>query len=271
MNLGALQKTFREVRLATLIFACAVAVVEAFLAAVLPTFVDEAAGQVLKVPFVRNMLSALLGAELGDSVGPAIVLPLVWAHPLLLALLAAQEITFCTRLPAGEIDRGTIDVLLALPVSRWNLYVVETAVFLAAGGFTILAAVAGHKFGNLFVPPEFVLSWSQLLMIVTNLFALYLAVGGVAFAVSTMSDLRGRAIGVVLAIVLSSFLLNFLAQFWAPAESVSWACVLTYYQPARVVRGGAWPIGDIAVLLTIGTACWLIGAAVFRRRDICTV
>ena len=271
MNRGVLTKTVREVWVATLIFGGAMAVLEAFLSSVLPTFVDETAGQILNVPFIKNMLTALLGAEIGDNLGPGLVLPLVWAHPLVLGLLAAQEITFCTRLPAGEIDRATIDVLLALPVSRWNLYVVETAVFVGAGALVMTMGIAGHRFGGLFAPTEFVLSTRVLLMIVGNLFCLYLAVGGVAFAVSSLSDLRGRAIAVVLAIVMASFLLNFLAQVWAPAKSISWAGVLTYYQPAVILREQAWALRDIAILLAIGVSCWVFGAVAFVRRDICTV
>ena len=271
MNRGVLTKSVREVWVATLIFGGAMAAVEALLSGVLPTFVDEAAGQILKVPFIKNMLTALLGAEIGDSVGPGLVLPLVWAHPLVLGLLAAQEITFCTRLPAGEIDRGTIDVLLALPVSRRELYLIETVVFVGTGAFVMMMAIAGHRFGGLFAPPEFVLSTRILLMIVGNLFCLYLAVGGVAFAVSSLSDLRGRAIAVVLAIVGASFLLNFLAQIWAPAKTISWASVLSYYQPAVILREQAWAVGNMVVLLAIGGSCWTFGAVAFARRDICTV
>lgn len=271
MNRGVLTKTVREVWVAALIFAGAMAVAEAFLSSVLPTFVDETAGQILKVPFVKNMLTALLGADIGDAVGPALVQPLVWAHPLVLGLLAALEITHCTRLPAAEIDRGTIDVLLALPVSRWNLYLVETAVFVGAGALVMCMGIAGHRFGSLFVPPEFVLSTPILLMIVGNLFSLYLAVGGVAFAVSSLSNLRGRAIAVILAIVLASFLLNFLAQMWTPAKTISWAGVLTYYQPAMILREQAWPIRDVLILLIVGASTWAFGAVVFIRRDICTV
>ncbi len=271
MNRGVLTKTVREVWVVTLIFAAAMAAVEALLAGVIPIFVDEAAGQILKVPFIRNMLAALLGTEIGDAVGPAVVLPLAWAHPLVLGLLAAQEVTHCTRMPAGEIDRGTIDVVLALPVSRRDLYVVETAVFVGAGAFVMMAGIAGHRFGNLFAPPGFVLSTRLLLMIVGNLFCLYLAVGGVAFAVSSLSNLRGRAIAVVLAIVMASFLLNFLAQMWAPAKTISWASVLTYYRPAMILREQAWPVSHMAVLLAIGVSCWTFGAVAFARRDICTV
>jgi len=47
------------------------------------------------------------------------------------------------------------------------------------------------------------------MLVMANFFGVYLAVGGIAFLVSALSDRRGRAMAVVFAIVLASFLLNF--------------------------------------------------------------
>jgi hypothetical protein len=97
-------------------------------------------------------------------------------------------------------------------------------------------------------------------------------VGGLAFLVSAVSDRRGRAIAVIFAILLASFLLNFLAQLWRPAEMVSFLSLLSYHKPLIVMRsGGAWPLGDMTVLFGFAVATWLAGGIWFARRDICTV
>ena len=76
----------------------------------------------------------------------------------------------------------------------------------------------------------------------------------------------------VLAVVLASFLLTFLAEFWEPAKTISFLSLLNYYRPALVFQeGGAWPLGDMIVLLAIGGVFWTLGGVIFERRDICTV
>jgi ABC-2 type transport system permease protein len=103
------------------------------------------------------------------------------------------------------------------------------------------------------------------------LYCVYIAIGGISFLVSSLSDRRGRAIAVVFAIVLVSFLLNFIAQFWEPAKRFAHLSVMTYYQPALILRSGEIPSTNIAVLIAIGTLTWLVAGEVNRRRSICTV
>ena len=89
--------------------------------------------------------------------------------------------------------------------------------------------------------------------------------------VSSLSNRRGRAFGVVFAIVLVSFLVNFLAQLWEPARSLAFLSVLNYYRPLLILRDTSWPLTDMLVLVAVGGVLWLAGMLIFARRDICTV
>ncbi len=270
MNRGLILKSARELWATTLLFGLAVAGFEMLLTYVVPTFFTDIEF-VMQMRFVRMIFRGLLGTEIGDVVGPTLMTSIAWVHPIVLALIWAHEITICTRLPADEIDRGTIDVLLSLPVSRTRIYVCATLVWLASGLFVLGMGMAGNLIGSRFAGSEQLTSMRQLVIIVANLFCLYLAVGGIAWLVSTLSDRRGKALGVAFGIVVASFLLNFLAQFWEPAQAVSFLSVLSYYRPLSVVQGGAWPMGDMLALAGTGVVLWLVGACVFARRDICTV
>jgi hypothetical protein len=108
-------------------------------------------------------------------------------------------------------------------------------------------------------------------MVMTNLYGVYVAVGGMACLVSALSDRRGRAMAIVFSIVLTSFLLNFVAQFWEPARHVAFLGVLEYYQPARILQSGDFPTQNVAILISIGGATVLLGGEVVARRSICTL
>ena len=101
-----------------------------------------------------------------------------------------------------------------------------------------------------------------------NLYCVYLAVGGIAWLVSAGSDRRGRAIAVIFALLLISFLLNFLAQFWAPARQIAFLSVMHYYQPARILSSGHFPYRDVLILSVSRAASWMLGCEVFARRNI---
>jgi ABC-2 type transport system permease protein len=246
--------------------------VEFALGYVLPKFGAQMSEQWLQMSFLRGIIQAMLGSELGDRMGPQMFQSMAWVHPVPLALVWAHATICCTRVPAGEVDRGTADVLLGLPVSRWDVFFSETFVWLLGGAAILLAAFVGNTLGGLNLPPGAGRpDMACLLIVLVNLFCLYGAVGGLAWLVSALSDRRGRAMTIVFVVLLTTFLLNYLAQFWAPAERLVFLSPLHYHRPVMVFGNGAWPWKDLAVLLGAGAAMWVAGGAIFARRDLCTV
>jgi hypothetical protein len=110
----------------------------------------------------------------------------------------------------------------------------------------------------------------RLAQVAVNLLALYLAVGAGALCLSAAGSRRGRAVGVIVAVLVGSFVLNFLAAIWSPARSVAFLGVLNYYQPLPIIAGGQWPVRHLAVLLLSAATFWTAGLVVFARRDIRT-
>jgi hypothetical protein len=109
------------------------------------------------------------------------------------------------------------------------------------------------------------------MLVMVNFFSVYIAVGGIALLVSALSDHRGRAVAVVFAILLASFLLNFIANFWQPAKRIAFLGILEYYRPAHVLQHGEFPLRDVVVLLGVGLVTWLAGGEILARRSITTV
>ncbi len=122
MNRGLLIKSIREVWLTTALLGLALAGFEALLAYIIPIFYEELTDQLANLKFVQNILKVLLGSEIDGAIGRVAMTSIPWVHPIVLALVWAHGIILCTRLPAEEIERGTIGVLLALPVSRTRVY-----------------------------------------------------------------------------------------------------------------------------------------------------
>jgi ABC-2 type transport system permease protein len=268
---GLVRKTVFETWVQLFLFCLGLFVVGGLLTMFLPQ-VERGANQVLATfPFVRHFLEALLGQNMGRAISPQMLQSIIWVHPTVLALFWAQEIVFCTRLPAGEIDRGTIDVLLGWPVSRRTLFTIEAIMWLGFGLCLVAMLVLGHYVGRQLRPSRTPHSWTNVFIIATNLYSMYVAVGGIAFLISALSNRRGRAMAGVFGLVLATFLLNFLVQFWPQAEVMAPLGVLNYYRPAQILATGEVPLFDIAVLLAVGLTTWLAAMEVFARRSICTV
>lgn len=271
MMRGLLLKTWHEVWLMTLLFGLALLAVIALLTFVYPQFQEELLEIIDRLPFIRPMITAMLGSDVGDKLNAQNLQAILWVHPIVLTLLWAHAIVFCTRLPAGEIDRGTIDVLLGLPVSRRTVYYSEAIACLAAGLVILSLGFLGHCLVAPSVPNHLRPELSRALVVLANLYCVYVAVGGIAMLVSSLSDRRGRAVATAFAIVVASFLLNLVAQIWVPAEQVAFLGVLEYYRPAQILQSGDFPASDVTVLITVGAVAMMLGGEVVARRSICTV
>lgn len=268
---GLFTKTFHELWLPTLLFGVALCAVKMLLTYILPQ-IHEALGDVLhKLPIAKTFLTVLLGTALGNEISARTMQAFLWVHPVVLALIWAHEINLCTRIPAGEIDRGTIDVLLSLPVSRRAVYYSETIAWLTTGVFVLSLGLAGHLIAAPTMPAQLRPELPRAMLVMTNLYCVYIAVGGIAFLISALSDRRGRAIAAIFAVLLASFLLNFIANFWPPARHIAFLSILEYYQPAQILQHAALPVRDLTVLLAVGVVTWLLGGEVLARRSICTV
>ncbi len=268
---GVLYRTIREAWLATVLFALGLLLAERLLAFVLPQIQSGLNEFVLQLPFARTLISGLLGIDVEGGITAQLLQAFVWVHPVVLALIWGHEIMFCTRWPAGEIDRGTIDVLLGLPVSRRRVYWCESAVWAVSGVLIIGTGSIGYFLGARNLPEAQRPEVARVLLVLVNLFCVYLAVGGGAYLISSLSARRGRAVAVVFSLLIGSFLLNFLAQFWPPAERVAFLGVLNYYQPARILGDGVLPVADVLVLVGFGVVTWVLGGEILARRSIATL
>jgi len=206
-----------------------------------------------------------------QGLGPQMFGAIAWVHPVVLAIIWAHAIICSTRVPAAEIDRGTIDVLLGLPISRWGLFRSETLVWLCSAVVLLVFAAAGNTIGNTGVSAASRPALASMLIILVNLLCLYLAVGGAGWLFSSMSDRRGRAVGVAFVFVLASFLLNYLAQIWQPAQRLEFLGILRYYRPIFILRDGVWPVRDLIVLLSTAVGLWIVAGVILARRDLATL
>jgi ABC-2 type transport system permease protein len=270
MNRGLLWKSWREAWPPTLGIGVALFLIEGVLAFALPKLQDQIAGPLERLPFLQNVIAAMIGSDASQGLGPAMFGAIPWVHPVVLALAWAHALVLCTRVPAGEVDRGTIDVLLALPVSRMQVFVVESVVALAAGALLVAAALAGNAIGARLGGNVLHMELGRVALAATSFFLLNVAVGAFALLMSALSDRRGRAMAAAIIVVLASFLLNYLAQFWGPAKSIESLSALQYHRPLVALQTGALAWRDAATLLGAAALFWIVAAIVFARRDLAT-
>jgi ABC-2 type transport system permease protein len=190
-----------------------------------------------------------------------------YIHPIAIALLAVFAIAFPLSGVAGERQRGTLEIVLARPVSRRSYYL---TLLLAAIVFIALC-VAATLIGTLIAAAAMnvidQLKLENMPWLWLNGVLLYVAIAAIAFAASVTFDRLGPATSIVLAIVLSAYFLQIIGSLWPDADWLQPYSLFHYLQPDLVLREGM-QVFDTALLLLVGAGAVIYALIVFPRRDL---
>jgi ABC-2 type transport system permease protein len=272
-NFGLVQRAVREVFFITLTYGAILASFSAMLAYVLPRVQERFMRRNFIPPALAEFRNAMFGFDGKGSSVSDIAFSLAWSHPIIIALLAAHAITICTRILAAEVERGTVDVLLALPVSRWRLFMSETAAWLLMALVVLGAIFGGSYFGAQFIKQEHHPNWGRLLIVLVNLGLVYAFISLCAMLAAVLTDRRVRAVMVVLIITVFSVLINFLYLLDSTLEftkNLRFLSVLEYYRPITTLMTGDWPLKNMGILASGCAALWIATGIVISRRDVTT-
>ncbi len=240
-----------------------------------------------------KILQSLIGGENISMFRPRDALTIGYVHPLIQAILCIWAVGRGAGAIAGEIDRGTMELLLAQPIPRSRVILSHLAVdcitipilclSLWAGNWLGRWAVGVHDEGPLLGAPGPLISPMIFLPALVNVAALVFALSGFTLWLSSRGRFRGRVLGGAVFIVLLQFMINLVGQFW---DTVAWLRPFTifyYYQPQQIILnqqwnvslGEVWRHGEplfavnvIAVLLAVGVLGYLLALWKFCTRDL---
>ncbi|OWK42316.1 ABC transporter permease subunit [Fimbriiglobus ruber] len=228
-------------------------------------------------------------------------------HPVVVIVTALWAVSRSSGAVAGEIDRGTMELLLSQPIPRNRLILAHLIVDAVTIPALVLSIVAGTQLGLALIGP-FEVDYSVLQKLdlppmvrlpagppvlevhaarqwyaVVNLAALVFALSGTTMLVSALGRNRWRAVAAAGLIVIGMFVANVIGQLWDSAAFVRPVTVFYYYQPQKiwlkenwtVDLGEAWAGGSpmveipvMPVLIGVGAIGYLLALRVFDRRDL---
>lgn len=201
---------------------------------------------------------------------------LSYVDPVVLLVTGAWGIARGSDSVSGEIDRGTMEMLLAQPVSRASLLLVHATVTTLGAAVIVAAGWLGLVAGAATVPLEPAVAAKIYLPSSLNLFAFTFFMAGLTTMVSSWDRQRWKTIGLVAAFYLIELVVEMVAR---AVPKVAWLEYLTFrsaFEPhviaARAIDDlpGAWTLSlqYSAVLLGLGVLCHAAASVIFSRRDI---
>src|SRR5689334_9114855 len=183
----------------------------------------------------------------GDVFSLSGAIALGYVHPITIILVAIFAVGFATSAIAGERQRGTLEVLLARPVSRRQVYLTELLAVLVFIGLALIAASIGTVVGSAAAGVIDQLRPERLPLLWANGLLLWGGIAAIGLAASVSFDRLTPALGITMAIVVVSYFLEILGSLWPDAAGLQPYSVF-HYLAARDVLNGTVSAGGLALL-----------------------
>ena len=192
-----------------------------------------------------------------------------WNHPFVLLIFAIWAIARGSVAVAGEIEKGTMDLVLSRPVGRSAF--LTSQVLTAILGLVLMASsmVAGNLIGSHYHSLIAPASAATLSKPALNLVAFGWAIFGYTFVLSTVDLARWRPNLIGSVVTLAGFIALVLSNI--PQLDLKWLAkfsIFKAYDPVEVVVKGANLAFNAGLLGLIGLVGVALGFVFFARRDL---
>jgi ABC-2 type transport system permease protein len=240
-----------------------------------------------------RLIQILLG---GESIGidrAADVLSIGYLHPFVITILCIWAVGRSAAAVAGEIDRGTMELLVAQPLARYRVILAQLCVDLVTIPLLCLGMWAGTWlgtwcFGLLEVGAKLgpgvktVDPW-LLAPGLWNVAGLLFAVSGYTLWLSAAGRFRSRVLGLAILVTLMQFLVNVICQLIDGFGLLRPLTVFYYFQPQHLILHNRWSVdlgqvwlllaphwqvNVLAVLFGVGACGYGLALWTFCRRDL---
>lgn len=188
-------------------------------------------------------------------------------HPLAIAMLGIFAVGAGATAVAGERARGTLEVLLARPISRTTLYLTVLAALLLTVALVLTAILGGMIAGTATVGLLDEIDLGQLPLVLLNGFGMWAAFATFALAASVTFDRPGPAIGLSLAYLIVNYFLEILGSLWTDAAFLQEYSLLHHFNPGEILTGKLDPI-DLVIVFVAAAIPFVYALLVFPKRDL---
>jgi ABC-2 type transport system permease protein len=219
-----------------------------------------------------NFIQPMIGIDMAKLASPAGQLSILFTHLVTLLVCVGWAVGRGSDSISGEIGRGTMDLILSLPVWRFSVMAVPAVVATVGAAVLALSVWLGMAIGLLCVrfpnPP----SLGQFLPGAANLFAMTFCFTGITTFVSSWNRDRWRTISLAGGFFIVSLIIEFTGRIWHGGHWLRYFSFLSLFQPQKLIleppSDGWGGLQQDARLMLIGLLSYAIAAAVFWWRDI---
>ncbi|NQV34568.1 MAG: hypothetical protein HQ515_17880 [Phycisphaeraceae bacterium] len=214
-------------------------------------------------PFVKSML----GGEALQAGNISGLIAIGYNHPLVMILYMLYAVGVPTNLLAGEVQRGTMELILSRQTTKTQVYTCAGLITVIGMFAMVLVMFLGTVAGTTLYTFVQAVPLGDFFRIAVNAGLMASAVGGLALLASACFR-RPVAVGLTVSTLVVMYFTSFVSEWWPRMAFLSPTTLFHYINVYDIFVKHVWPVRDMAVLVAVLFAATILGGIIWQRRDL---
>jgi ABC-2 type transport system permease protein len=212
-------------------------------------------------------IKAFIGGDAlqyGDIAG---LIAVGYQEPLVLLLYMLFAVGVPTALLAGEVQRGTMELILSRQTTKTQVYICAGLITTIGMYALVVVMFLGTVVSTNLYDFEQQVPLYNFFKLAINGGILASAVGGIAL-LSAACFRRGMAVSLTVAFLVVNYFIMIITQWWPRMKWLDPVTIFNYVDGAKIFSEPKWPMGDMFVLISLLVVSTVLGGLVWWRRDL---
>ena len=170
------------------------------------------------------------------------------------------------KLIAGYVDRGSMACLLATPNKRLKIALTQALCMWVSIGILVIYTTVAIIVSSAIMHPG-LLNIRKLVFINLVLYSLHIAISGICFFASCISNDTKRSLSIGAGIPIVLFLIQMLANMGGKLTDLKYFTIFTFFNTNDIIAGKNVVL-NVSILVAVAIVLYGTGIFIFSKRDI---
>ena len=213
------------------------------------------------------IIKAFVGGDALQFGNIAGLIAIGYQEPLVLLLYMLFAVGVPTALLVGEIQKGTMELILSRQTTKTQVYICA-GLITVIGMFALVAVMfLGTVVSTNLFDFEQQVPLFKFFKLAINGGILASTAGGITLLAAACFR-RGMAVSITVAYLVVNYFIMIITQWWPRMKWLDPFTIFNYVDGEKIFVEPGWPVGDMAVLISILVISTIAGGVIWSRRDL---
>ena len=219
------------------------------------------------IDMLPSFIKAFIGGDALQYGNIAGLIAIGYQEPFVLLLYMLFAVGVPTALLAGEVQRGTMELILSRQTTKTHVYTCAGLITVVGMYALVIVMFLGTVVSTNLYDFEQEVPLYSFFKLAINGGILASAVGGIALLAAACFR-RGMAVSLTVAFLVVNYFIMIITQWWPRMKWLDPVTIFNYVDGGKILSEPGWPMGDMCVLISLLVVSTVLGGVVWWRRDL---